>query len=175
MLTIRLRRQGKKKQPQYRIVVAPSQAPIFGKYLEMLGTYNPFTKAVVLDGQKALDWMSKGAKPSNRVARIFQKEGLKHSSIVIKKFRAISKKELETQKAQEETEKAKIQAEKEKAKAAFEEKVEKEKAAQQSSEEKLHQAAEESIQEDKTEGKAEVKKEEEKPAVKKETEVSSPS
>jgi len=137
MLTIRFRRTGKKGQPSYRIVVAPESAPLYGKYIEMIGHYNPFTKAVVLDKEKALDWMNKGAKPTNTVAKIFEKEALKHKSIVIKKYRAVSKKELETEKAAEEIEKAKEQAEKEAAKTAFEEKVEAEKAAQPTSEEKL--------------------------------------
>lgn len=151
MLTIRLRRTGKKKQPSYRIVVAEGRAPIYGHYIEMIGHYNPFTKMVVLDNQKALDWMNKGAKPTNTVAKILQKQNLKHKSILIKKFRAISKKELEAQKAQAEAERAKLQAEKEAAKAAFEERVETEKAAQPSSEEKLQEEAEESIKEIKEE------------------------
>lgn len=165
MLSIRLRRTGKKKQPSYRIVVADNRAPIYGNYVEMLGTYNPFTKTIVLNQEQALDWMNKGAQPTNTVSKIFEKQGLKHKSIVIKKFRAVSKKELEAQKAQEEAEKVKIQAEKEAAKAAFEQQVENEKAAQPSSEEKLQQAAEETIQEVKAE---EAKAEEPKTEVKEE-------
>lgn len=151
MLTIRLRRTGKKKKPLYRIVVTDSRTPVQGKYIAMIGHYNPFTKAVVLDTNIALDWMNKGAKPSNTVSKIFLKQDLKHKSIVVKKFRAVSKKELEAQKVREEAEKAKIQAEKEAAKMAFEQQVEAEKAAQPSSEEKLKEAAEESIKEIKEE------------------------
>lgn len=150
MLAIRLRRQGKKGQPNYRIVVADEKAPILGKYIEMLGTYNPFTKAVVLDNEKALSWMKKGAKPSNTVAKLMQKQGLKHDSIVIKKFRAVSKAELEKQKAQEEKLRAEEAAKKEAAKAAFEEQIEKEKSAEPR-EDKLQALAEESIQETKKE------------------------
>ncbi|MCL5406946.1 MAG: 30S ribosomal protein S16 [Patescibacteria group bacterium] len=154
MLTIRLRRTGKKKKPSYRIVVADNRAPIYGNYIEMIGTYDPFTKAIILDQKKALSFMDQGAKPTNTVSKIFQNQGLKHKSIVIKKFRAVSKKELEAQKAQEEAEKAKVQAEKEAAKVAFEQQVEAEKAAQPSSEEKLQQAADVVIQEEKAEEQA---------------------
>jgi small subunit ribosomal protein S16 len=154
MLVIRFRRTGKKAQPNYRIVVTDNRSPLLGKYIEMLGHYNPFTKAVVLDGEKALDWMKMGAKPSNSVAKLMQKQGLKHDSIIVKKFRAVSKKELEAQKAQEEKEKAEEAAKKEAAKAAFEQQVEAEKAAAPSAEEKLQAAAEESIKEAKTEEKA---------------------
>lgn len=149
MLIIRLRRTGKRGQPSYRIVVTDQRKSVYSPYIEMLGHYDPQTKVIVLNKEKAETWMEKGAKPSNTVAKIFEKQGLKHKSIVIKKFRAVSKKELEAQKAQEEAERAKEQAAKEAAKAAFEEKIEAEKAAQPSSEEKLQAAAEETIKEEK--------------------------
>lgn len=151
MLTIRLRRTGKKKKPLYRIVVTDSRTPVQGKYIAMIGQYNPFTKAIVLDTKIATDWMNKGAQPSNTVSKIFLKQDLKHKSIVVKKYRAVSKKELEAQKEIEEAEKSKIQAEKEAAKVAFDQQVEAEKAAQPSSEEKLKESAEESIKEIKEE------------------------
>ncbi len=150
MLAIRLRRTGKKGQPNYRIVVADNQAPILGKYIEMIGHYNPFTKTIVLNKEKALDWLKKGAKPSNTVAKLMLKQDLKHDSIVVKKFRAVSKKELEAQKAQEEKEKAEEAAKKEAAKEAFEQQVEAEKAAAPK-EDKLAEMAEESIKEVKEE------------------------
>jgi len=162
MLTIRLRRTGKKGQPSYRIVVADERAPIYGKYLEMLGHYNPNTKLVVLNNQKAIDWMTKGAKPTNTVSKIFQKQGLKHNSIIIKKFRAVSKKELEAQKAQEEKQKAEEAAKKEAQKATFEEKIEQEKATAPK-EDKLKEMAEKSIEEAKAE---KTQKAEEKPTEK---------
>ncbi len=163
MLAIRLRRTGKKGQPSYRIVVADERAPIFGKYLEMLGHYNPETKAIVLNQEKALDWMQKGAKPTNTVAKLFEKQGLKHKSIVIKKFRAVSKKELEAQKAAEEKARAEEAAKKEAQKEAFEQQIEAEKAAAPK-EDKLAQMAEESIAEVKAEEKVEEKPTEEKEA-----------
>lgn len=156
MLVIRLRRTGKKHQPSYRIVVTDQRKSVYSPYLEMLGQYEPKSKKVVLNKEKTLEFMSRGAKPTNTVAKILSKEGLKHKSIIIRKFRAVSKKELEAQKAEEEAQKEKEQAEKEAAKLAFEEKVEAEKAAQPSSEEKLQAAADEVIAEEKEEVKAEV-------------------
>ncbi len=150
MLSIRLRRTGKKGQPTYRIVVADERAPIYGKYIELLGNYNPNTKATVLNKEKALEWMNKGAKPTNTVAKIFTKEELKHNSIVIKKFRAVSKTELEKEKAEAEKIKAEEAAKKEAAKVAFEAQVEQEKT-EDPQEDKLMEMAEESIKEVKDE------------------------
>jgi len=174
MLVIRLRRTGKKGQPSYRIVVADSRASVYGKYIDILGHYNPETKVVVLDSQKALSWMAKGAKPTNTVSKIFAKQELKHKSIVIKKFKAISKKGLEAQKAEEEKQKAEEAAKKEAAKEAFEAQVEAEKAAAPK-EAKLQEMAEESIQEVKAEEKSTEKeiKSEEKPKEEKEPEKKS--
>lgn len=163
MLTIRLRRTGKKKKPSYRIVVTDSRKSVYGKYLEMLGHYDPFTKVTVLDTKKALDWMNKGAQPSDTVSKIFKNQKIEHKSIVIKKYKAVSKKELEAQKVKEEAEKEKERQEKEAAKVAFEQQVEAEKAAQPSSEEKLQEAANESIQDIKEEETAKVEEKQETP------------
>src|SRR4030043_1265191 len=141
MLTIRLRRTGKKHEPNYRIVVADNRKSVYAPYVENIGTFNPKTKNIVLNKEQALEWMGKGAQPSNTVSKIFEKEGLKHKSIKIKKFRAVSKTELEAQKKAEEAEKAKAQAEKEAALAAFEKQVEEEKAAVPK-EDKLQEMAE---------------------------------
>jgi small subunit ribosomal protein S16 len=151
MLVIRLTRTGKKGQPNYRIVVTDSRKSVYSPYVANIGHYDPKTKKVVLDGKLAEDWMNKGAKPSNTVAKIFEKEGLKHKSIVIKKFRAISKKELEAQKAADEAEKAKEQAEKEAAKEAFEAQVEAEKKEHEGEVDPLMAAANEAIAEVKEE------------------------
>jgi len=79
---IRLRRMGAKKSPFYRIVVADSRSPRDGRFIEQIGTYNPLTEPVTvkIDEDKALDWMSKGAKPSDTVRNLFSKQG------VMKKF-----------------------------------------------------------------------------------------
>jgi len=134
MLKIRLTRTGKKKKPNYRIVVAEHTAPIQSNFVEIIGHYDPFTKKVVLDKEKAADWMNKGAKPSNTVAKIMTKEGLKHKQIVVKTFKAKSKNDLEQEKKEKEEEKTKEQAEKEAKKIEFEKETKEQKQA--SSEEK---------------------------------------
>ncbi len=69
---------GRKKRPMYRIVVMDSKKPRDGEYIEKIGLYNPLTDpaTVEVDKAKALDWMSKGAIPTDTVYNIFQKEGI---------------------------------------------------------------------------------------------------
>ena len=80
---IRLQRHGSKKRPFYFIVIADARAPRDGKFIQKIGTYNPLTipAAVQLDRQKALDWLNKGAQPTDTVRRILSYKGvlyLKH-------------------------------------------------------------------------------------------------
>jgi small subunit ribosomal protein S16 len=77
MLRIRLRRVGAKKQPSYRIVIAEKSAPRNGKYVEIIGFYNPRTdpETVNITEERALHWLSVGAQPSDSVARIFTTHG----------------------------------------------------------------------------------------------------
>jgi small subunit ribosomal protein S16 len=80
---IRLQRHGSKKRPFYFIVVADIRAPRDGKFIQKIGTYNPLTvpASVQLDRQKALDWLHKGAQPTDTVRRILSYKGvlyLKH-------------------------------------------------------------------------------------------------
>jgi small subunit ribosomal protein S16 len=80
---IRLQRHGSKKRPFYFIVVADSRAPRDGKFIQKLGTYNPLTipATLQLDRQKALEWLNKGATPTDTVRRILSFKGvlyLKH-------------------------------------------------------------------------------------------------
>jgi small subunit ribosomal protein S16 len=81
-LKIRLSRGGSKKRPYYRIVVADARAPRDGRFIEKIGTYNPMLpkdgaqKRYTLDLDKAKDWLSKGAQPTDRVLRFFDAEGL---------------------------------------------------------------------------------------------------
>lgn len=72
---IRLTRKGRKKQPFYRIVVADSQAPRDGKFLDIIGTYDPMQDPAVikLDTEKLSGWMDKGAKPSVTVKTLISK------------------------------------------------------------------------------------------------------
>lgn len=75
---IRLARAGRKKKPFYRIVVTDSRAPRDSGYKEVIGTYNPLTEPSTfeVDKERALYWLSQGAKPSEAVERIFEKVGV---------------------------------------------------------------------------------------------------
>jgi small subunit ribosomal protein S16 len=77
MVRIRLRRVGLKKQPSYRIVVADRESPRDGRYIEIIGHYNPRTEPATMDVDeaRALHWLSVGAQPSEPVARILKKLG----------------------------------------------------------------------------------------------------
>ena len=78
MVKIRLRRVGTKKKPSYRLVVADSRAPRDGAYINVIGHYNPLTEpaTVVIDEEKALDWLRQGAQPTDTVARLLSKVGI---------------------------------------------------------------------------------------------------
>jgi small subunit ribosomal protein S16 len=80
---IRLQRHGSKKRPFYFIVVADARAPRDGKFIQKIGTYNPLTvpSTIQIDRQKALDWLHKGAQPTDTVRKILSYKGvlfLKH-------------------------------------------------------------------------------------------------
>lgn len=78
MVKIRLRRMGAKKQPTYRFVVADARAPRDGRFIEILGHYNPRTepRTVEVNESKAKEWLAKGAQPSVTVRRLFAEKGL---------------------------------------------------------------------------------------------------
>lgn len=69
---IRLARHGAKKRPYYRVVVADGRMPRDGRYIELVGRYNPLTtpKVIVLDLEKIDEWIARGAQPSNAVAHL---------------------------------------------------------------------------------------------------------
>jgi small subunit ribosomal protein S16 len=77
MVRLRLRRVGSKKQPSYRIVVADSRSPRDGRYIEVIGFYNPRTEPATMTIQedRALYWLSVGAQPSEAVQHILEKLG----------------------------------------------------------------------------------------------------
>lgn len=75
-VVIRLTRRGKKKQPFYRIVVADERFPRDGRYLEIVGTYDPRSDAVTVKKEKAEKWIKNGARLSGTVKRIFAKQGV---------------------------------------------------------------------------------------------------
>jgi small subunit ribosomal protein S16 len=78
MVRIRLRRTGLKGQPSYRVVVADKESPRDGRFLEILGHYNPRTEPATLevDEERVYDWMNKGAQPSESVAQLFKTAGI---------------------------------------------------------------------------------------------------
>lgn len=75
---IRLNRMGAKKNPFYRIVVADSRAPRDGRFIEVLGNYDPSQNPAVVnvDEDKVFDWMNKGAQPTDTVKNLLSKQGL---------------------------------------------------------------------------------------------------
>lgn len=74
---LRLMRMGKKKQPTYRIVAADSRSPRDGRFIEILGTYQPRGEpsVVELDREKANRWLAQGAQPTDRVAKLLKSQG----------------------------------------------------------------------------------------------------
>jgi small subunit ribosomal protein S16 len=78
MVKIRLRRVGAKKQPHYRVVVADSRSPRDGKFIEIIGHYNPRTEppTVQIDDERALYWLTVGAQPTAAVHRMLDKLGI---------------------------------------------------------------------------------------------------
>ena len=75
---IRLKRMGSKKKPFYRMVVADSRSPRDGRYIEVVGTYNPLTNPaqVTVKEEEILNWLSQGAQPSDTVRNILSREGI---------------------------------------------------------------------------------------------------
>jgi small subunit ribosomal protein S16 len=90
MVKIRLRRTGAKKQPHYRVVVAESQSPRDGKFIETIGHYNPRTEppTVEIDAERALYWLSVGAQPTPAVRRMLDKMGIMSQVSAVRKGQA---------------------------------------------------------------------------------------
>lgn len=78
MVRIRLGRYGRKKRPFYRIVVSDSRAPRDSGFIEKIGFYNPLPKSPIIevDADKALEWLEKGAQPTDTVKNLFSKKGI---------------------------------------------------------------------------------------------------
>ena len=72
---IRLKRMGSKKNPFYRVVVADERAPRDGRFIEEVGYYNPLTKELKLDNEKAAEWIGKGAQPTDTARALLKKSG----------------------------------------------------------------------------------------------------
>lgn len=75
---IRLARHGRKKKPFYKIVVVFSESPRDGRFIDIVGTYNPMVEppAITVKEEKILSWLQKGAKPSDTVKSLLKSEGV---------------------------------------------------------------------------------------------------
>jgi len=75
---IRLARCGKKKKPYYRVVVAQDTAPRDGRFVEIIGTYDPCSDPakITIDKEKALSWLKKGAQPTQSADQLLRKGGV---------------------------------------------------------------------------------------------------
>ena len=90
---LRLLRMGAKKKPFYRIVAADSRTKRDGKYIELVGTYNPVTEPaeIKIDEEVALKWLSQGAIPTDTVKSLFNKTGINEKFHYIKNSKKESK------------------------------------------------------------------------------------
>jgi small subunit ribosomal protein S16 len=88
MLRIRLRRMGARQHPSYRLVVADSRSPRDGKFVEIIGNFDPMTnpETIVIQEERALHWLRQGAQPSETTARLLGKAG------ILEKFKPVKEK-----------------------------------------------------------------------------------
>lgn len=84
---LRLQRYGATKRPYYRLVATNSTSPRDGRFIEVIGTYHPIEKENVLkvDEEKALNWLAKGAQPTDTVKSLFNKLGINEKFVNLKK------------------------------------------------------------------------------------------
>ncbi len=89
---LRLTRVGKTKQPQYRIVAADSRSPRDGRFIEILGHYNPRTdpSTLTVDNGKVVKWLEQGAQPTDRVRKLLEISGALAEFGVAKHSKAVS-------------------------------------------------------------------------------------
>ena len=109
MLTIKLSRIGKKKQPAYRIVIMEKARNPRGKALEILGNYNPFSKKINLEKERIKYWIGKGAQSTDTVHNLLVKhgiiEGKKRKISILPNKKKMKNKEKEEESKKENTEK----------------------------------------------------------------------
>lgn len=115
MVVIRLARGGAKKRPFYRIVVADARAPRDGRFIEKIGTFDPLKKAedttrLVLDVEKAKEWIAKGAQPTDRVIRLLDSLGVMKREARVNPEKAKPKKKAQERTAANEAAAAKLAA-----------------------------------------------------------------
>ncbi|MFP4042039.1 MAG: 30S ribosomal protein S16 [Bacteroidales bacterium] len=183
---IRLTRRGRKKQPFYHIVVADSRAPRDGKYIEKLGVYNPTTKPATIDlnFDRALDWVQKGAQPTDTCRAILSYKGVMYKKHLLK---GVAKNALTEEEAEKkfnewlEQKEASIRSEREKEiknlQEAEEKRIEAEKKINEARAEELAkknaeeaEKAEEASQEKESEQQAEAEQKVEEPKAEEKTE-----
>jgi len=84
---LRLQRFGSKKRPYYRLVATASTSPRDGRFIEIIGTYHPIEKndVIKIDEEKALNWLAKGAQPTDTVKSLFNKLGINEKFVNSKK------------------------------------------------------------------------------------------
>ena len=114
-LKLRLSRGGAKKRPFYRIVVADARAPRDGRFIEKIGTFDPLKKAedttrLVLDVEKAKEWIAKGAQPTDRVVRLLDSLGVMKREARVNPEKAKPKKKAQERTAANEAAAAKAAA-----------------------------------------------------------------
>ena len=87
MLVIRLSRKGAKNKPKYRVTVADSRKPLNGRFIELIGYYDPLSKnkKPIIDKTRYESWLKRGAKPSVRVQSLFARSHLEKSNQVSSK------------------------------------------------------------------------------------------
>jgi small subunit ribosomal protein S16 len=85
LLKIRLSRVGKKKQPSYRVVIADARFPRDGRFVEIVGFYNPRTEPTTfeVDADKVRGWLSKGAQPTERVEKLLASRGISRETAAV--------------------------------------------------------------------------------------------
>ncbi len=83
MIKLRLRRMGAKKRPSYRIVAADSRSPRDGRFIEIVGTYDPITDpaTITLKADRIQHWLSVGAQPSDTVRDIIKRAGVQVQAV----------------------------------------------------------------------------------------------
>ena len=133
MLRIRLARGGRKGQASFRLVVADHARPVQGKYIQILGNFNPKSKEMAVEQEEILKWIAKGAKPSQTAARLLKKQGMAGMDKYIEHVHFIKK---EVEKTPEAPMMAAPQPKAEKAEAKPEPEVVKEEVAETPVEEK---------------------------------------
>lgn len=97
-VTIRLRRLGAKKRPIYRLVAIDSRRAREGRFVEMLGHYNPITKpaTIIIDQEKVFKWLKEGAQPSDTVRTLFSQIGINEKWELMKQGKDFSAVEIRT-------------------------------------------------------------------------------